>query len=125
LKGFLLITLPMLLAILLRPEQWSYLLLLLGPPLVAALVLAPSDLAGRVMLGDVGANSLGGLAGLALVIALPPVGRVVVLALLIATHIYCERASLTELIARNRLLRFLDQLGTRHLPPLEVEEEAQ
>ncbi len=97
---------------------------LLGPALAAALVLAPSDLAGRTMLGDVGANTLGGLAGLALVFVLPPAGRLAALALLLALHLYCERASLTDLIARNRLLRFLDQLGTRHLPPLEREETA-
>lgn len=121
LKGFLLLAAPMLIAGLVRPEQWSYLLLALGPALAAALVLAPSDLAGRAMLGDVGANTLGGIAGLALVIALPPHGRVALLVALAAIHGYCERASLTELMARHRVLRFLDQLGTRHLPPLEEE----
>jgi len=124
LKGFLFLISPVLVAILTRPDLWSYVLPLLGPALAAALVLAPADLSGRVMLGDVGANTLGGLAGLALVVFLPPVGRVVALSALIAIHLYCERASLTDLIARYRLLRFLDQLGTRHLPPLEAGEEA-
>jgi UDP-N-acetylmuramyl pentapeptide phosphotransferase/UDP-N-acetylglucosamine-1-phosphate transferase len=95
----------------------------LAPALAAALVLAPADLAGRVMLGDVGANTLGGLAGLALIMVLPPIGRVVALLLLLALHLYCERASLTTLLARHRLLSFLDHLATRHLPPLPTSVE--
>ena len=116
LKGFFLLAVPLLL--------WQpFLLPVLGPALAAGLVLAPADLAGRVMLGDVGANTLGGLAGLALVLALPPAGRLAVLILLTAIHLYCERASLSDLIARLRLLRWFDELGTRHSPPLPVREE--
>jgi glycosyltransferase involved in cell wall biosynthesis len=97
--------------------------LVFAPLLASTLVLAPSDLSGRAMLGDVGANTLGGVAGLMLAMALTPTpaGRVAALVALVAIHVYCERASLTDLIARNRVLRFLDQLGTRHLPPLEEE----
>jgi len=116
LKGFLLLAG---LALALR----SFLPLVFGPLLAAVLVYAPSDLAGRVLLGDVGANALGAAAGLMLVLALPPTGRLIAVILLLALHLYCERASLTDLLARNRLLRFLDQLGTRHLPQLGVGEE--
>ncbi len=124
LKGFGLLILPLLLRPLLA-HRWGFdggALLLLGPLLAAALVSAPSDLAGRTMMGDVGANTLGGVAGLALVLNLTPWGRVAALAALIAVHLYCERASLTELFARNRVLRFLDQLGVTHRPPLPPEE---
>jgi hypothetical protein len=116
LKGFLALAL---LALVLRPS----LLALLGPALAATLVLAPSDLSGRAMLGDVGANTLGGVAGLMLAMALTPtpLGRLIAVLLLLAIHVYCERASLTDLIARHRVLRSLDQLGTQHLPPLEEE----
>jgi len=116
LKGFLLLAG---LALALR----SFLPLVFGPLLAAVLVYAPSDLAGRVLLGDVGANALGAAAGLMLVLALPPTGRLIAVILFLALHLYCERASLTDLIARNGVLRFLDQLGTRHLPQLGVGEE--
>ncbi len=56
LKGFFLLALPLLL--------WQPALLpILGPALAAALVLAPADFSGRVMLGDVGANTLGASGG--------------------------------------------------------------
>lgn len=124
LKGFGLLAVPLMLRPLIE-HRWGSdggALLLLGPLLAAALVLAPSDLSGRVMLGDVGANTLGGVAGLSLVLALTPVGRAIALALLLAIHLYCERASLSDLIARNRLLRWLDRLGTEGRPPMPVKE---
>lgn len=99
-------------------QRMNHALPVLLPTLLAALVMAPSDLAGRVILGDVGANTLGAIAGLALVYALPVPGRLAALIILIAIHVYCERASLTDLIARHRALRWLDALGTCHLPPL-------
>jgi hypothetical protein len=103
-------------------ERATLALPLLLPVLAAALVLAPSDLAGRTMLGDVGANTLGGVAGLGLVLVLPPAGRIVALVALLALHLYCERASLTDLFARNRVLRWLDRLGTEGRPPVPVQE---
>lgn len=101
------------LAAALRPDT----LALIGPVGGAALVAAPADLAGRVMLGDVGANTLGATAGLALALALPPAARVGAVAVLVAVHLACERASLSDLISRCRLLRALDRLGTTSLPP--------
>ncbi len=113
LKGFLLLTLVAASA---APDT----LRLLCPVVAAAIVSAPSDLAGRAMMGDVGANVLGAAAGLGLVLALPPWARIGAVAVLIVFHIVCERQSLTEIIERNWLLRYLDQLGTRHLAPLPV-----
>jgi UDP-N-acetylmuramyl pentapeptide phosphotransferase/UDP-N-acetylglucosamine-1-phosphate transferase len=103
-------------------ERAALALPILLPVLAAALVLAPSDLAGRVMMGDVGANVLGGVAGLGLVLVLSPGGRIAALVALLALHLYCERASLTDLFARNRVLRWLDRLGTEGRPPLPAKE---
>jgi UDP-N-acetylmuramyl pentapeptide phosphotransferase/UDP-N-acetylglucosamine-1-phosphate transferase len=91
---------------------------LLAPLLVAAIVSAPADLAGRAMMGDVGANALGAAAGLGLVLVLSPWARLAALVILVAFHLLCEQRSLTEMIERNRALRFLDRLGTAHLAPL-------
>jgi hypothetical protein len=91
---------------------------LLGPVLAAAVVSAPSDLAGRTMMGDTGSNVLGGAIGLALASSLPLGGCIAAVAVLIAIHLLCERISLTDIIGRSRILRFVDQLGTAHLPPL-------
>ncbi len=91
---------------------------LLGPVLAAALVSAPADFAGRTMMGDVGANVLGAVGGLALVLVLGPWDRLASLLMLVAVHLACERSSLSDFIARHRPLSFLDRLGTDHLPPL-------
>lgn len=92
--------------------------LLLGPFLAAAVVAAPADLAGRVMIGDVGANVLGGAVGFALAIVLDPWPRVAAVLLLAAFHVLCELVSVTDVMARSRALRALDRLGAAHLPPL-------
>lgn len=95
---------------------------LLGPLLALAVVAAPAEFAGRVMLGDVGANVLGGAAGLGLAIALSPVARLMAVALLLAVHLVCERVSLTDVIAGNRVLAWLDRIGTAHLAPFPAPE---
>jgi UDP-N-acetylmuramyl pentapeptide phosphotransferase/UDP-N-acetylglucosamine-1-phosphate transferase len=91
---------------------------LLGPLLAAAAVAAPSDLAGRTMMGDVGSNVLGGTAGLALALCLGPTYRLVAVVILAIIHLACERYSLSDIIERRPTLRALDQLGAEHLPPL-------
>lgn len=93
---------------------------LAGPPearpalaaaLGAALALLPADLAGRTMLGDAGANALGAAAGLGLVWATGPAGRLVALAALVALHAVAERIPLSRLIEASGLLRALDRWG--------------
>jgi hypothetical protein len=91
---------------------------LTGPLLAAAIVCAPSDFSARTMMGDVGSNVLGGVAGLALALALSPPDRIAAVLLLLAIHLICERHSLTEVISRRRVLAWLDRLGTAHLTPL-------
>jgi UDP-GlcNAc:undecaprenyl-phosphate GlcNAc-1-phosphate transferase len=79
----------------------------LGP----ALVLLPYDLRERAMLGDVGSNVLGGIAGIWLVLTLGNEGEAVALGLLAAITAYGEFRSISELVDRNGLLRKLDSLG--------------
>ncbi len=110
LKGFLLLCLP---SLAYAPASIH----VLGPLLGLAAVSAPSDFAGRTMMGDVGANVLGGAAGLALVLALNPWDRLAVVLLLVAVHLLCERYSLSAMIAGNRFLSFFDHLGCAHLEP--------
>ncbi len=90
---------------------------LLGPLLGAAIVAAPSDFAGRTMMGDIGSNVLGGAAGLALATALGPLESLAAVLLLVAVHLACEQTSLTDVIADNRVLSWIDRLGTTHLAP--------
>ncbi len=81
-----------------------------GPVLAAALGALPSDLAGRSMLGDCGANALGaGVAAAAT--GLPRSVRVVVLLVSAGLNLLSERYSFTALIEANPLLRAIDRLG--------------
>ena len=76
-----------------------------------ALVAGFYDLRERAMLGDTGANVLGALAGLWLVLTLSGTGQLVALAVLAAITIYGEIRSISELIERTPGLRELDSLG--------------
>ncbi len=81
--------------------------LFVGPALVAGLY----DLRERAMLGDTGANLLGALAGLWLVLTLSESGQAVALVLLLAITVYGELRSITTLVERLPLLRGLDSWG--------------
>lgn len=83
----------------------------LAPFVVATMVYARTDLRAQAMLGDVGANALGGMMGLAFYQSLPPLGAGVALAAMAALHGVAERVSLTHVIERQPLLRWLDQWG--------------
>lgn len=97
---------------------------LLGPVLAAVWVAAPADLSGRAMMGDIGANVLGGAVGLAAAMHFGAAGLLVSVLLLGAVHVALERVSLTALIQRSPVLRRLDRLGARHLAPLPHAREA-
>jgi UDP-GlcNAc:undecaprenyl-phosphate/decaprenyl-phosphate GlcNAc-1-phosphate transferase len=84
---------------------------MLGLFAAPALVAGFYDLRERAMLGDTGANLLGGLAGLWLVLTLSGTGQLVALALLIAITIYGEFRSISDLVERTPGLRELDSLG--------------
>jgi UDP-GlcNAc:undecaprenyl-phosphate GlcNAc-1-phosphate transferase len=85
---------------------WS-LGLFAAPALIAGLY----DLRERAMLGDTGANLLGALAGLWLVLTLSETGQLVALALLGAITLYGELRSISALVERTPGLRELDAWG--------------
>jgi len=89
----------------LRP-LWS-LGLFAAPALVAGLY----DLRERAMLGDTGANLLGALAGLWLVLTLSGTGQLIALMLLVAITLYGELRSISALVERTPGLRALDSWG--------------
>jgi UDP-N-acetylmuramyl pentapeptide phosphotransferase/UDP-N-acetylglucosamine-1-phosphate transferase len=76
-----------------------------------ALVAGVYDLRERAMLGDTGANLLGALAGLWLVLTLSGTGQLVALALLLVITLYGEMRSISALIERTPGLRQLDCWG--------------
>ncbi len=90
-------------------ELWPFwkLGIFIGPALVAG----GYDLRERAMFGDTGANLLGALAGLWLVVALPIAGQAVALGALIAITVYGELRSIGALLERTPGLRELDSWG--------------
>jgi len=76
-----------------------------------ALLAGVYDLRERAMLGDTGANLLGALAGLWLVLTLSETGQLVALGLLAVVTVYGELRSISTLIERTPVLRELDSWG--------------
>ncbi len=76
-----------------------------------ALVAGFYDLRERAMLGDTGANLLGALAGLWLVLTLSGTGQLVALGLLAAITVYGELRSISGFVERTPGLRELDSWG--------------
>jgi UDP-GlcNAc:undecaprenyl-phosphate GlcNAc-1-phosphate transferase len=79
----------------------------------ALVAVLPADLSERGMLGDAGANPIGGLVGLGLAASLDaaPLGAAV--ALLVALNAASEVWSFSNVIERTRLLRALDAIGRK------------
>lgn len=71
----------------------------------------PSDLAGRTMLGDTGANPLGAHTGYLYTLPESRLVRSAIAAGLVALIVAGEKVSFTEVIANHRLLSRLDELG--------------
>jgi hypothetical protein len=78
-----------------------------GPALVAGVY----DLRERAMLGDTGANVLGALAGLWMVLLLSYTGQLLALGLLLLITIYGEFRSISALVEKTPGLRALDSWG--------------
>ena len=108
LKGFFLLTL---LYVALVPSEAG--ILLMFPFMLTSLVYLPDDLAEKGMLGDAGANVLGGVLGLTVVLTAPVTFQVALFILLLVMNIIAERVSLTQLIVKTPLLYFLDNLGRK------------
>ena len=81
----------------------------------AAAGLLPADLGERLMLGDTGANLLGAVLGLAVVLETSRPVRTGVLIALIVLNLASERVSFTKVIDATPGLRHLDRLGRRRL----------
>lgn len=71
------------------------------------------DLREQLMLGDAGANPLGAVLGLGVVLTTGTTVQLVVLLVLVALNLTGERTSFSAIIARTPALRALDQLGRR------------
>jgi hypothetical protein len=82
-------------------------------PAGAALAVLPEDLGERAMLGDSGANALGGMLGVAVAVALPRPARIAVLAAITGLTAASEVVSFTRVIDRTPPLHWLDMLGRR------------
>jgi hypothetical protein len=83
----------------------------LGLFVAPALIAGAYDLRERAMLGDTGANLLGALAGLWLVLTLSETGQIVALVLLAAITLYGELRSISAVVERTPVLRQLDSWG--------------
>jgi len=82
-----------------------------GPLAAPILVAGYYDLRERTMLGDVGANLIGAVAGLWLISAFGTTGQMIALAVVLALTVYGEFRSLSALIERTPLLRQIDSIG--------------
>ncbi|MDP9068076.1 MAG: hypothetical protein M3N53_06995 [Actinomycetota bacterium] len=90
--------------------QWS---IAVAGAVGALLVCLPVDLAERGMLGDAGANALGGAAGLGLAVSLDNGGRWIAVTLLLALNAASERWSFSEAIRRTPWLDAVDRIGRK------------
>jgi len=79
----------------------------------AAAGLLPADLGERLMLGDTGANLLGAVLGLGVVLETSRPVRTGVLIALVVLNLVSERVSFTKVIDATPGLRHLDRLGRR------------
>ncbi|MDQ3952813.1 MAG: hypothetical protein M3279_07630, partial [Actinomycetota bacterium] len=79
----------------------------------ALAALLPTDLGERGMLGDAGANPVGGLLGLGLAASLDAAALTAVVLVLLALNAASERWSFSEVIARTPPLRAFDSIGRK------------
>ena len=86
---------------------------LIGPVIIggALVALLVHDLRERLMLGDTGANVLGGVLGLAAEMTTAPSTRVAMLVVVAAFNLASERVSFSRVIERTTVLRWFDGLG--------------
>lgn len=89
----------------------------LAPVIGAAVGILPDDLREHLMLGDTGANVLGGLLGLAVVLEFDRTTRNVVLVVLLALNLASELVSFSRVIEKVPPLRWFDRLGRSPAPP--------
>lgn len=88
----------------------SFIIYLL-PVAAGALFVLPQDLRAHAMLGDTGVNFLGFALGYCIVVSAPWGLQLTLLVLLVLLHWYVEHGSITKVIERNKILRWIDRLG--------------
>ena len=76
-------------------------------------VLLYYDLGEQGMLGDTGSNAIGAIAGVWMVLTLSTTAQLIALAVVVLITLYGEFRSISQLIDRTPVLRFLDRLGRR------------
>jgi UDP-N-acetylmuramyl pentapeptide phosphotransferase/UDP-N-acetylglucosamine-1-phosphate transferase len=85
----------------------------IAPAMGAAFGLLPDDLGERLMLGDAGANVVGAVLGLGVVLGRGEVSRVTALVVLVVANVAAEIVSFSKIIDRVPPLRWFDRLGQR------------
>ena len=86
-------------------------LILLYPITVMIAVFLSGDLQEHFMMGDTGANALGGLLGGITVIFMSFDAKILYLIFLIAVHVLTEFVPLSKIIEKSRILSLVDNLG--------------
>jgi UDP-N-acetylmuramyl pentapeptide phosphotransferase/UDP-N-acetylglucosamine-1-phosphate transferase len=84
-----------------------------APVMGASLGLLPDDLRERLMLGDTGANVIGAVLGLSVVLGSRESIRLVVMLVLLALNVGAELVSFSKVIDAVPPLRWFDRLGSR------------
>jgi UDP-GlcNAc:undecaprenyl-phosphate GlcNAc-1-phosphate transferase len=77
----------------------------------ALLTLLPADLGERLMIGDTGANAVGAVLALGLVLVVPFWGRLLALLVVLGLNLLSEAVSFTSIIERAAPLRWVDRAG--------------
>jgi UDP-GlcNAc:undecaprenyl-phosphate/decaprenyl-phosphate GlcNAc-1-phosphate transferase len=85
----------------------------IAPVIGAALGLLGDDLRERLMLGDTGANVIGAVLGLAVVLGSRDSVRLAVMLMLLAANVAAELVSFSRVIDAVAPLRWFDRLGSR------------
>jgi UDP-GlcNAc:undecaprenyl-phosphate GlcNAc-1-phosphate transferase len=83
----------------------------IGPWVAPLVLLGLWDLRERTMLGDTGANVLGAMAGLWIVVSVGATGEWIALAVVLALNVFGEVRSISKTIEAVPALRWLDGLG--------------
>ncbi len=92
------------------PKPAPAFFLLVGTVLCAMIYL-PLELREMYMLGDTGANVLGGLLGVNVIMGTPPAGKILFALWLVGIHYLAERTSITLLVEKIPVLHYLDSIG--------------